>query len=85
MINKIKISNLPPSQSLQDLYTIGTDAKNRSVKVPVQALTAALEAHVAELDVRTTPIEIGSEEEMQELVNAGRAKDNTLYYVPEDE
>ena len=34
-MKKIKISELPQSNSIQGLFTIGTDSQNRSVKVPL--------------------------------------------------
>lgn len=44
-MKKIKISELPQSESFDGLYTIGTDANNRSVKVPLgNVLQSALQA-----------------------------------------
>lgn len=44
-MKKIKISELPQSESFDGLYTIGTDANNRSVKVPLgNAIQSALQA-----------------------------------------
>lgn len=52
-MKKIKISELPLSESLKGLHTIGTDAQNRSVKVSLEFIQATTEEAVNNANTAT--------------------------------
>lgn len=52
-MKKIKISELPLSESLKGLHTIGTDAQNRSVKVSLEFIQTTTEEAVNNANTAT--------------------------------
>lgn len=85
-MKKIKISQLPQADSVEGLFTIGTDAANRSVKVPLDevgsnikgaptdAVLEDIEPNIAINALRKTAQQLTEEEQAQVKTNLGISK-----------
>lgn len=72
-MKKIKISELPLSESLKGLHTIGTDAQNRSVKVSLEFIQTTTEEAVNNANTATESAKTATDNAVKATEAASKA------------